>query len=673
VIVRTWTMSGGAQLDFEYKFWEAALRSKVHLDFRALEITTEAALDGFIGYARNNWHEKAPFFILTEEDTKFGSLPEHLRRFLQADVNTIPFPRNLSQLRNAAEQQGHTPGRSDDALRNEMPRIGLQLSLRQDHPARLEIPTFSEQRPISEESVLFTISGLLKTHTVHYVGILATDPLDTLFLTRFIRSACPNIRVFTTSPDLIFEHGSDADDFSGVIGVSAYPLFPFSQAWSGRTGGAIYPFADHGAEAVYNSAVEILEDSPRPKDTRDEEDPFDASARPLWITVAGRTGFEPVTVVPVLRDENRNAREWLHPSFEAEYWPGWGYIFLIILLIAVTYCALMVFARPNSHPALALFSATPDAYVAGVDYDPAPRAFYLFAIGMCLSLLITVWIVAPAIILEQNRLFVDLDRTHIQEFQLLFAGFVLVVVLTLAARFLDSLRLGTEAQLTGQRAEKAALLGMLGPVAFALPCLLDQLFIQPPLIQPPPTSVLPALWLLVGLGCFVLGTTLAASFLPLRNLASYRATENPALNFLDKWLPKKYWLYEFGLVCMTAISLMAIWFALVTVKRDRPDDFMAAFRALDLTNGVSPLVPATLLMVGLTVLAFVQLRRMAYYDDRCPEVPTMSGDDFCPKLRTLAADVSERVRKFTVHCGHWIVLSLTVILATFVFRAPRKH
>jgi hypothetical protein len=69
------------------------------------------------------------------------------------------------------------PGRSDDALRNQMPRIGLQLSLRQERTAKLEIPTFSEQRSISEESVLFTISGLLKTNAIRYVGVMATDPL----------------------------------------------------------------------------------------------------------------------------------------------------------------------------------------------------------------------------------------------------------------------------------------------------------------------------------------------------------------------------------------------------------------------------------------------------------------------------------------------------------------
>lgn len=124
-----------------------------------------------------------------------------------------------------------------------------------------------------------------------------------------------------------------------------------------------------------------------------------------------------------------------------------------------------------------------------------------------------------------------------------------------------------------------------------------------------------------------------------------------------------FWSASFALLITGLLGTLAIR----TIESPLPVHFLAAYRSLDLTNGVSPLVPITLLFAAAVILAFVQLRRTAYYEDRQPAVPNMDEDEFCPKLSEIVLDVEKRIRKLQFHPLHGIALVLFFILAGCVF------
>ncbi len=698
--VRTWTQDHVSHKQFRESVEDADWareheRSCGGQDwhFKPMQVDSVPAIQHLIRYIRETWQDRSPIVLLTEEATAFGHiqksdidketdiLPECtcLGRQVNAgkdkrddhleSVWTIPFPRNLSQLRNASEKQDHVPGFGDDSHRSDLPRTGILMSLKQETEAALEIPAFSkEQTPVSQESVLFTIGGLLKTGAVHYVGILATDPLDTLFLARYLRKASPNVRVFTLNADLLLEHGSDSSDYSGILTISSFPLIPLSQVWTGSYD-SVYAFPTSVSEAVYNSTLDVLSHVPgsnlarsgldRP--LRDRVDPFSNLPNSSWVTVAGRSGFEPVAILS--DKEGPPAASTGDRRFPPEYWPGWGYAFIAMLVLCIAFCGLMLFARPDGKRSVALFSAQPDAYPstknhATDSYDPAPRAFYLFSIGIGLSLLTLSWLVVPAIIVQWN---VNSELHRLER-----AGGLLLPVGVLV---LLGLRLGVGAPLavekkrrrfvllpTSNAAESASVLGSVG---FLLIGVITDLLSCP--ITNSPTYVLPHLWFLFCLGSFCVGATLAASTLPFWNIFGARARrkKNGEPSLVDRG---KLFPYLLAAVPITSIFGVLAALSIRTMESGSPVHFLAAYRSLDLTNGVSPLVPITLLFVAAIVLAFVQLRRIAYYDDHLPAVPELKDDEFCPKLDTIVGEVRDKIRKLEFHPAYAVALVLFLVL-----------
>ncbi|MBV8865183.1 MAG: hypothetical protein JO210_07250, partial [Acidobacteriaceae bacterium] len=412
--IRTWTSDLDMQEGFKEKIADAI--SKV--DLETVRTPGRYALKTFIAFVRGQWKDDHPIILLTEEGTAFGSGiagPDDNNSDLdpiQKKTYTLRFPRNISTLRNATETDTHLPGFGDDSKRPDMPHNGLTFSLKGDEHASSDIPIFSKQQsPVAQEAVLFSIGSMLKANIVHYVGIIASDPLDTLFLVRYLHSACPNVRIFTLESDLLLEHGSDSSDYQGTLSVTTSPLFPMSQLWTGSRG-ALYAFPSSNFEAIYNSTNELLmhlSDSPTNKgvvtpDFRDFRDPFDGKGKqtpPLWLTVAARTGFQPVALLKpqesnfaahenaaksqrTAKNSQGNARK---SRLAPQYWPGWGYSFCLLLCCCLLYWFAIIWATPCGNRTLAIFSAKP------AEPNPLPRAFYLCAIGCSLSALLAVWIV----------------------------------------------------------------------------------------------------------------------------------------------------------------------------------------------------------------------------------------------------------------------------------------
>jgi hypothetical protein len=199
------------------------------------------------------------------EATKCGDKPLLLRQ--------IYYPREISRLRNAYQDDpALTAGQKGD---ESAARKQLLLPLRDSEGGHDTLPQFSgAQTPASQETVLLQISEILTRERSQAAIIRATNALDTLFLSRFLRQCCADLRVAVLNSDLLFIHGADSLNYLGVLGVGSGSLRS-----TDRNGYRI--FASSDSEGVYHAARALLGTNSR-------------RLPPLWISVVGRGGYWPV-------------------------------------------------------------------------------------------------------------------------------------------------------------------------------------------------------------------------------------------------------------------------------------------------------------------------------------------------------------------------------------------
>jgi hypothetical protein len=72
---------------------------------------------------------------------------------------------------------------------------------------------------------MLSIASELQKHHIKFILLYATDPVDQLFIARYLRTAYPGGRVIITVPDLLFTREEDAL-LRGVLGLSSYAMVP---------------------------------------------------------------------------------------------------------------------------------------------------------------------------------------------------------------------------------------------------------------------------------------------------------------------------------------------------------------------------------------------------------------------------------------------------------------
>jgi alpha-D-xyloside xylohydrolase len=80
--------------------------------------------------------------------------------------------------------------------------------------------------------VLAHILSVIATKQMRYVGIVASDPRDILFLVNSIRGHCPGVQVFIIGSDLMFSLPEYSYYLKGTIVSSTYPLITANQRWT---------------------------------------------------------------------------------------------------------------------------------------------------------------------------------------------------------------------------------------------------------------------------------------------------------------------------------------------------------------------------------------------------------------------------------------------------------
>jgi hypothetical protein len=243
--------------------------------------------------------------ILEEDETAYGASlplgdksPENDRRSaltanIKSSIRQFIFPRGIAHVRGLY-------GKSlRDASAAELARQGSALAdPSMDFSDALQQPMdtgeeFAAQSPVSDESILAAIAESLTHIRARAVIILATDPLDQLFLARYFHRHAPNTRLVLFNAERLLPRLRGEFDLDGTIVVTRFPLFQDSylQALAlPRQHRHPLSFTSSNQEADFLAALAQI--APHPI----SQQPFYEGEQPpaTWIGVSGGGAFWPV-------------------------------------------------------------------------------------------------------------------------------------------------------------------------------------------------------------------------------------------------------------------------------------------------------------------------------------------------------------------------------------------
>ena len=161
------------------------------------------------------------------------------------------------------------------------------------------IPASDELRTAElNKRLLEDYCTILRRERVRYIGILATDPRDKLYLFDLLQRRGGNARLFTHGADNHFVHPAYFRPMRGVLIVSTFSLLPQSQQWTNvwRSEGETrrLPFPSTYSQGLYNAVLAQLGEDRKMLDYRPPAFEHHHGAPivqpPLWITTVGERG-----------------------------------------------------------------------------------------------------------------------------------------------------------------------------------------------------------------------------------------------------------------------------------------------------------------------------------------------------------------------------------------------
>ncbi len=231
--------------------------------------------------------------LLTEGNTGFGKAFSDLDN---SQVLTLRFPLNISRVKNeyttaAKEKDKKTASAEDDPL--------LSLSINDELGTIEGVPAQGGSTTVaSNGQVLARILMTVSREHCRYVGVIASDTRDKLFLIRLIREHCPDVCIFVTDGDLLLTHPEYRYYMRGVIIGSTYPLEPRNQVWVNHATTERILFPSVAAQGYYNATLmqlgvddQLLEYSAPAFALRGGGQPDHAADRPpIWISMVAPNG-----------------------------------------------------------------------------------------------------------------------------------------------------------------------------------------------------------------------------------------------------------------------------------------------------------------------------------------------------------------------------------------------
>ncbi len=203
-------------------------------------------VDRYFRYLSDRGHSISEVAVLSEDETAYGGLPDAApvtggtKSTTPCEPHYLPdnaplhlyYPRDISALRSAYQEQSIFSQSTGD--KSSAAHVVLQAqATKSTHQDTDTIPTFSgPNSALAQEAQMYGIVDSLRTHGVRFVILRSTNSLDNLFLTRFLHRAYPDAFIVTIGADLLFGREIDSTEFRGVEALTAFPLLPRGQDWT---------------------------------------------------------------------------------------------------------------------------------------------------------------------------------------------------------------------------------------------------------------------------------------------------------------------------------------------------------------------------------------------------------------------------------------------------------
>jgi hypothetical protein len=501
-------------------------------------------------------------------------------------IISIPFPSQISQVRASASTSADAGG---TAGKN---RVAIPL----DPPSGRQgdrLPALSPRMTIATDSlILSNILATIASEDIRYVGIVATDILDVIYLTRLIRENCPDVQVILVGSDLRYTDPQFTLDFRGTVIASSYPLDARAQVWSYPFEGAIERrmFANEFDVGRYNAALVLLNGVTDPNhagrlvvDAGKAEDflvygkPFITSfydsvnRRPqVWISQVGQFNVWPLKVLPLSQSETslRARAEALVPpimSLDPQAEPGsdiridydlplmWKLAFCVATLVASLLVGIILYSN--------LCAISPFLGRSSW-FDPLLRRFEVSSPDLSRKALFLIALLLVAVAVPYCLLAAPLD-----------------------------LVLPERSSTGGERNARL----VVGWDLDALACL----------------AAIALVWMLVPLGICLRGVLLGRAGPP-RSSKDTRSAPQRA----DRWLTAEGLLYRLLTMVVVLAGIGCILLRLYRfafVRPEMPNDWLSLDRSAHLLGGISPVVPVACLGAAIFWWSYLELKRLHAY------------------------------------------------------------
>jgi hypothetical protein len=253
VLLYTGTIHGCSSLRWlkdELQTWDRA-------PVRVADFSQNDAIqvDRYFRYLSDRGHSVSEVAILSEDETAYGGLPDVPAAGVAGKPGAddakpatacepaypldkaplhLYYPRDISSLRSAYQEQSIFA--SPTADKPPTAHVVLQpQSTKSTHHDTDTVATFSGPNlALAQEAQMYGIIDTLKTHGIRFVVLRCTSSLDYLFLTRFLHRAYPDAFVVTMGADMLFGREIDSTEFRGVEALTTFPLLPRGQDWTRR-------------------------------------------------------------------------------------------------------------------------------------------------------------------------------------------------------------------------------------------------------------------------------------------------------------------------------------------------------------------------------------------------------------------------------------------------------
>jgi hypothetical protein len=207
-------------ISFDGPLADAVTFERVILTDDRLQEEAFAFLETRLGWRREH------MALLTELDTAYGKpFRNRIRGRDQGGVRVYEFPSHLSQIRAAREKQGLTSRPQEKPAMTDPSRLSLDLSLAEEETPVDVLPQLGPLTRASDDLALASVLQTLSREGTRYVGVVATDLRDRVFLVDRVRSYIPDAVVFTFDNHLLYTHPRLSRSLAGTLSLTSFPLY----------------------------------------------------------------------------------------------------------------------------------------------------------------------------------------------------------------------------------------------------------------------------------------------------------------------------------------------------------------------------------------------------------------------------------------------------------------